>query len=260
MWDTDESTGLLGHFAGLIRSSKWTTDSSRQDPNKPFLQWEVQVVDVLQENFTGKVPEEVTVNISIGNGWVDDEDGETVEHREGLEMFKASSAYGKIIGLVAGKQKDYGSNAQVMDGDGKLVCDMSGVSKHMQDKGFDDPKVASIWDGLTLEFRGIGFKYRNSEGDPFQQVLPVRLYDGASVPAEAKSSGKASAKATKEAVDTTATWAEAGADSETATTLNDLANSAKNHSEFAKQALLLPAVKDSDTVRDAVMDSANFPS
>lgn len=259
-WDTDESTGLLGHFVGLVRSSVWTTDSQRQDPNKPFLKWDVQVLDVLQENFQGKVPEEMPVTISIGNGWTEDEDGETVEHKDGLEMFKASSAYGKVIGLVAGKASDYGSNAEAMDGDGKIVADLSGVAKHMQTNGFDDPRVASIWDGLTFEFRGIGFRYRGSKEEPFQNVLPVRLMDGSTPEPAAKSTGKASAKAAKDPVDTVPTWAGAGADDDTANTLNDLANSAKNHSEFAKNALLLETVKGSDSLRDAVMDSTNFPS
>jgi len=262
-WDTDESTGLLGHFVGRVNSSIWTTDSQRDDPNKPFLQWDVQVQDVLQENFQGKVPETVTINVSIGNGWVEDESGESVEHKDGLEMFKASSAYGKIVGIVAGKASDYGSNAEPMDGDGKIVADLSGVAKHMQEHGFDDPRISSIWDGLTFEFRGIGFRYRQKPGqpanDPFQLVLPVRLVDGSESAAATTKRGTGT-KAAKEAVDTVGTWTTNGADDDTANTLNDLANSAKNHSEFAKNALLLDTVKESDTLRDAVMDSTNFPS
>lgn len=264
-WDTDESTGLLGHFIGRVDKSIWTTDSKREDPNKPFLQWDVTLLDALQENFQGKVPEEVVINVSIGNNWTEDEDGVTVEHKEGLEMFKASSSYGKIIGIVAGKADDYGSNAEVMDGDGKLVIDLSGVAKHMQTNGYDDPRVATIWNGLVFEFRGIGFRYRGSKGDPFQNVLPVRLVDseesGPNVAAPKNSGGKkAATKAAAEPVDTVGTWSGAGADDDTANTLNDLANSSKSHSEFAKNALLLDAVKESDGLRDAVMNSDNFPS
>jgi hypothetical protein len=260
-WETDDSTGLLGHFIGTITSSIWTTDSTRQDPNKPFLQWDVEVVDVLQENYTGKVPDDLTINVSIGNGWTEDEEGQTVEHKDGLESFKGSTSYGKIISLVAGKVNDYGSNAVPMDGDGKVTADLSGVAKHMQANGFDDPRVASIWTGLTLEFRGIGFKYRGSTDDPFQNILPVGLagVDDDHKPA-AKATKAAAKAAPKEPADTVGVWAGAGADDDTANTLNDLANSAKNHSEFAKNALLLDVVKESDQLRDAVMDSANFPS
>lgn len=173
-WETDDSTGLLGHFIGTIDSSIWTTDSQKADPDAPFLSWAVTIDDILQENFTGKAPEALVVNTTIGKGWVEDETGETVEHKDGVETFKGSSAYGRIISLVSGKAKDYGSQAVVLDGDGDYKCDFSDVGKYMQAKGFDDPRVASIWTGIQFEFRGIGFKFRGQDGDPYQLSLPVR--------------------------------------------------------------------------------------
>lgn len=259
-WDTDDSSGLLSHFIGTIETSAFITDSTRNDPNKPFLSWHVTVDDVLQSNFEGTTPETMTVNISIGNGWVNDENDATVEHKDGVEVFKASSAYGKIIGLVAGKAEDYGSNALVKDGDGDLgKVDLTPVRKIMQENGYDDPRVAAIWQGLTFEFRGIGFKFRDqSADDVYVSPLPVRLVgaDEVTTPATAKK-GKAAAK---EPVDTTSIWASLGADEEAATTINDLVNSSANHAAFMKNALMLDAVKESETLRDGVMDSANFPS
>lgn len=256
-WDTDDSSGLLSHFIGTIDESVWTTDSSRQDPNKPFLQWVVTVDDVQQENFEGTVPETITVNLSIGNGWVEDEDGATIEHKDGLENFKASSVYGRIIGLVAGKSSDYGSNAIIKDGDPAPKVDLSGLRKYMEANGYDDPRVAAIWKGLTFEFRGIGFKYRGQNDDEvYANTLPVRLVGEGEA---ATSTPKTAPKAAAAVRDTVGIWSAAGADDETATTLNDLANKAKNHSQFAKEALLLPAVKDgSEDLKAAVMDDSVF--
>lgn len=251
-WDTDESSGLLTHFVGTVKESVWTTDAQKEDPNAPFLQWNVTVDDVLQESFQGTVPESLLVNITIGKGWVEDETGETVEHKDNLEMFKASSAYGKIIGLVAGKSDSYGSNAKAMDGDGDIKVDLTGVAKYMAANGYDDPRVSSIWNGLTFEFRGIGFVYRSTQGEPYAQSLPVRLVDGAApTPKKAKAAPKAT-------LDTVGVWTSNGADEATANTLNDLANSAKNHADFARQALVLPEVTASDDLKAAVLDESVF--
>lgn len=264
-WETDDSTGLLGHYIGTIESSVWTTDSQRADPNKPFLSWHTTVHDVLQDNFEGTVPESIIVNVSIGNGWTEDEDGLTVEHKDNLEMFKASSAYGKIIGLVSGKASDYGSQAVVKDGDGDYKVDFRGLGKYMADKGFDDPRSSNIWEGLTFEFRGIGFKFRGqSDDEVYQLSLPVRFlangYEGAvTKTASTPKASKAAAKQ-KEAVDTVPTWQGAGADDDLSNVLNDLVNSAASHTEFARNALLLDGVKENDTLRDAVMDTGNYPS
>lgn len=257
LWDTDDSSGLLHHFIGTVTESVWTTDSQRQDPNKPFLQWNVTIDDALQENFEGVTPETLLVNVSCGNGWTEDEEGLTVQHKDNLEMFKGSSAYGRIIGLVAGKESDYGSQAKVMDGDGDIgKVDLRGVGKYMGSHGFEDPRVAAIWVGLTFEFRGIGFVYRNQTGDPYAQALPVRFV-GENAGAEAPKAGKSKAAAKVER-DTVGVWTSNGADEETANTLNDLANSAKNHSEFAKNALVLPAVQGSEDLKAAVLDDSVF--
>lgn len=255
-WDTDDSTGLLAHFIGTVKESIWTTDSEKQDPDAAFLHWTVTVDDAIQSNFQGEIPDELSVNITCGKGWVDDEEGATVEHKEGLEMFKSSSVYGKIVGMVAGKESDYGDNAEILDGGPAPKFDFKGVAKHMQANGHDDPRVAAIWNGLQFEFRGIGFRYRGTKGQPFQQVLPVRL---AGV-GEVEAAPKAASKSAKEPVDTTPIWLTAGADAETADTLNDLVNSSKNHAAFAKQAVLLAGVKDNDELRFQVLESANFPS
>lgn len=261
-WETDDSTGLLAHFVGTIDTSIWTTDSKRVDPNKPFLSWHVTVDDILQENFEGTPPESLVVNISIGDKWVEDEDGATVEHKDGIESFKGNSLYGKIISLVSGKNEDYGSNSIVKDGDGDIETDMTGVAKYMAANGYDDPRVAAIWQGLQFEFRGVGFRYRDTKNDDdvYQNVVPVRFL-GVSVPGEAAVTKPQSAAA-PEPVNTVGIWQAAGADDETAQTLNDLVNSAANHAAFAKDALLLDGVKDNpdSTLRDAVLDKSNFPS
>lgn len=256
-WDTDDSSGLLSHFVGTITESVWTTDSQRQDPNKPFLSWQVTVDDILQDNFSGTAPETVTVNVSIGNGWVEDENGETVEHKDGLESFKSQSAYGRIINLVVGKADGYGSNAVVKDGDGDIVADLSDVRKYMEANGYADPRVSAIWTGFQFEFRGIGFKFRDqSVDDVFANVLPVRVVNvpGGEVAAKPAKS-KAAAKAER---DTVGIWTSNGADEETATTLNELANKAGNHAEFARDALVLPAVQGNDDLKAAVMDASVF--
>lgn len=257
-WETDDSTGLLAHFVGTVQKSVWTTDSQRQDPNKPFLSWLLSVDDILQENFEGTVPEGVTTNISIGNGWTEDEEGNTVEHKDGVTAFKSSSVYGKIIGLVAGKQDTYGSNVVVKDGGPEIEVDLSGVAKYMQANGFDDPRVANIWEGLQFEFRGIGFRYRDtkSDDDVFGNVLPVRLVGEN---AEVKSGGTVTATKSEPVVrDTVGVWTSNGADEETANTLNDLANASPTHATFRKQALVLPAVKDNADLKAAVMDASVF--
>lgn len=253
-WDVDDSTGLLGHYIGTITNSKWTTDSQKSDPNAPFLLWNVEVHDILQENFQGEVPADTKVQITIGKGWVEDEDGVTVEHKEGLEMFKSSSAYGKIISLVSGKSENYGNNAVVLDGDGPVAIDFKPVAKHMADKGFDDPRNSKIWEGLTFEFRGIGFKYKNADNDPYMLTLPVRLADpSGTTAAEVKQEAAA-----RNYVNTQEIWTAAGATPDVAETLDELANAAKTHTAFMKDALLLPEVKESETLSAAVKDKATY--
>lgn len=259
-WETDDSTGLLGHFIGTVETSIWTTDSQRQDPNKPFLLWHVTVDDILQDNFEGTPPESLPVNVSIGNGWTEDEAGETVEHESGVESFKGSTSLGKIINLVSGKTSDYGSNAVPMDGDGHIVTDMKGVGKYMAAQGYDDPRNSKVWEGLQFEFRGIGFKYRNQDGDPYQNVLPVRFVGengGSDSDGGAKTKTAAKGKVVK---DTVGIWMASGASDETAVTLNDLINSATSHTQFTKQALVLDEVKSNDVLKGAVMDESVFSS
>lgn len=260
-WNVDDSTGLLAHFIGTVQSSIWTTDATRSDPNKPFLAWQVSVDDVMQDNFQGTIPETISLNISIGNGWTEDEDGLTVEHKDGVEMFKASSAYGKIIGIVAGKSDSFGSNVVVKDGGGDLEIDLAGLAKYMGEQGFDDPRVSNIWNGLTFEFRGFGFRYRDTKSDDevFQNVLPVRFVGVGEAAAEAKPAKATKAeKAASEVRDTVGIWTSNGADDDTAKTLNDLANSVESHTAFVKQALVIPAVQESDDLKAAVMDASVF--
>lgn len=255
-WDTDDSSGLLSHFIGTVNESVWTTDSQRQDPNKPFMSWQVTVDDILQENFAGTAPETLTVNISIGNGWVEDETGATVEHKDGLESFKSQSAYGRIIGIVAGKADDYGAQAVVKDGDGEVDVDLADVAKYMNANGYDDPRVSAIWTGFQFEFRGIGFKFRDqSLEDVFANVLPVKVVN---VPGDTPKAAKPKGGKAKAQRDTVGVWTSNGADDETASTLNDLANKAGNHAEFAREALVLPAVQGNDDLKAAVMDASVF--
>lgn len=272
-FDTDDSQGLLGHFIGKVGPSFWSStlaeskgEQSWQGADKTKLFWNVGVEDVLQDGYEGVVPPAVTVNMGIGNGWWADETGLIVRHEddpgdEAVEagtakpkLFKSSSLYGMFLDLVAGKAQAYRTEmgaAVVLDGGPDVEYGLNKLAAYMREHRFQDTRDATIWNDLLFEFRGLGLKYRNQEGDPRMKPYPVRFLGVGEVTESIK------APAASNTEDDAKVWVDFGASASTAATLVQLSRAATSHAEFARNALMLAEVKDDEKLSEAVADENN---
>lgn len=265
-WDdpADESTGFLTHYIGTVRNSFWSNIAaeskgkvSGDGADATQLFWEVEVIDILQEDFGGNPPETLTVNLGIGKKfWTDPENEDEVEHEDDVEgsapkKFHASSALGKLLRGVAGKD-DYLGDYEVMDGGGDVEPDYADLKAHFVKNSYTG-RNCHIWEGVTFEFRGLGFNYGNDR-KPRAKAFPVSVVsiDGSVDPI----SGRKAAKASTPTV--VSPWEAAGADASLAATLNKLMKASDSHESFVKNALMLDAVSGSDDLTAAVNDPANY--
>jgi len=210
-WDTDDSSGLLGHFTGTITDSWFSTDADYQDGKTVCLWWTVEVEEVLQEDYEGQVPEEVTNMLSIGSDWLT-EDRETVTHKKGRSKFHSTSVYGKLLNIVLGKAEGYSQynqgrliEAELTDGGDDVDIDFGNLESVLQKRG--DPEQAKIWNGLRFEFRGMRFNYgKGRDGNLMMsgsKPMPARFLgvveDAKLEPAKAASKATKATKATAKA-------------------------------------------------------------
>lgn len=249
----DESTGLLNHYIGKVESSFAGTDAQYMDGNVVRITWETSVVDVLQEDYDGVVPDSIMRNITLGDGWdVDPDTGilyhedDEVRQAKGLEpkSFKISSFYGNLIALCAGQAKDWNGKYEVTDGGDEFEVDLAGVGKYLEKKYGDLDNVPerdpSIWEGFVFEFRGLRFITRNSE---FNRVVPVRLVD---VPTGPVTTETVPASVKPDYVDFDFT--DYGATDAQHSELLMILNEAKNQTEFVKRAIAVNGVKENDAL------------
>src|SRR5262245_38332207 len=154
----DESTGLLSHYIGTVETSFAGTDAAYQDGTVTRMSWDTTVDDVLQEDYDGIVPETLTQNITLGDGWDTDLDGRLFHEDDELRAsknlkpkeFKLTSVYGNLIGLVAGQVDDwYNGNYEVNDGGEPFNCDLTGVMTYFDKNKIDDPNDPKAWQGFT---------------------------------------------------------------------------------------------------------------
>lgn len=249
---SDQSTGLLGHYVGTIETSFAGTDAQYQDGTVARITWETSVDDVLQQDYDGIIPESMPVNVTLGKGWDTDDDGilfhEDDEARiaKGLEVkdFKISSYYGNLIALVAGETNKWSGKFEVIDGGEDIdEVDLTEVLAYFEAQGYDDPRDAHIWEGLTFEFRQVRFEMRN--GDTYNRTLPVRLV---ATPGQNKPKNTKRAAKTEPVEEVLFDFAEYGADVNLEGKLNDILNSARNQSDFVKKAIAVDGVADNEAL------------
>lgn len=270
--DTDDSSGLLGHFIGTVKTSWWSTpmaetngEQTAEWAQETRLYWDVSVDDVLQE-FGDTVPESLTLSFTCGKGWLADVAGREVRHKDAAsdeeveagtakpKLFRSDSVYGRFVAMIIGKFSDWGDQ-EILDDGGEIVVDLDAVSKFLTDHRTPDPRDAKVWEGIQWEFRGMGRSWTDRQGKEMpahMKALPVRML-GANDVAETSSPD---APFIDNAADL---WGAAGADVPTLSTLTALRNAASSHTEFMKNAALLPAVKDNEALLKVIEENTDGP-
>lgn len=248
---SDQSTGLLQHFAGTIGQSFAGTNAQYQDGTVVRVTWDVEDIEVLQEDYDGLVPDSIGVNITLGNGWDVDDNGilfhedDDMRVSKGLEPkdFKQSSFMGNLISLIAGETDRYVGNPEVDDGGEELgELDLTDVLSYFESQGFDDPRDPNIWEGLRFEFRGVRYTMRN--GDSYGRTVPVRLLGTPDGSSKASESGPV-AYAFSDLY---------GVSAETEGKLNTALNKAKTQTQFVKSAIALgKEVKENEDLMKALV-------
>jgi hypothetical protein len=284
LYSGDESSGLLTHFVGRVRTGFWSnffaeTEGKATADYAHDTLWfaHVDVLDVLQENYetSGAPVESVQVSLGIGKGWhVDPNNPNLIEHEDDTpdyqKKIRADSAYMRFVYIVGGKNSTY-ENAIVLDGDGPFECDLTGVRAVHAQRGVTTMKDATVWDNLVFEYRGLGFKYR-SDDKPRARAYPVRYlgYDDSEVPDISKLNGSVgsvsgnstpnSASGPRAALGTVPPevvneWTTAGASGPTVATLTRLWDSSPTVEHFIGNAGMLPDVKANEALAKAVIDT-----
>lgn len=275
----DESQDLLGHFIGQVERSFWSTPyAEAANDNKPNWDgadkvreyWHVRVLDVLQPDYDGNVPETMVLSWTVGNGWWGSENGERVRHNDDASdeeiengsakphTFKVNTSLGRFLHLIQGGIKGWETEmgpALVLDGSDRVEYDIyPGLRDYLYQNDLVDSREASIWNGMVFEFRGLGLKYRGFEGEPRMRPMPVRFIGVEGISDLVNPRGDAEPNpATDHEM-----WLEMGATDPTAAILVKLATDASSHTEFQRNALLVPDVKASDELSQGVMDEGNW--
>lgn len=287
-FNPDDRQGLLGWYSGTVIESFWSTDRVQSkgkatwdgaDDSKLF--WLVRIDDVHQD-YDQMVPPTMSAKMSIGKKWLPNEDGTFVEHEDAASdeevaagtakplYIKGSSMYGKFLGLTNGNYESYYTQTPVdpmvdepvvLDDGPEPDYDLTGVRQEMNRLGRKDPRRADIWVGFQFEFRGLGFKYRQTKGTPGMNAVPVRFL-GFDPEAHIDGSGAAGeAQSSNGSVDPASVSLSLPDDTE-AGLVDDivkLVEVSSSHTEFMKQALVLDGVKTNNGVKSAVMDAENGP-
>lgn len=273
--DTDDSTGLLGHFIGTVQTSFWSTPMAETDGKETAdwaqdtrLYWEVSIDDALQEDYGGTIPESLTLSFTCGKGWFADESGREIRHEDDAsdaeieagtakpKMIRGDSVYGKLIALCIGKINTW-TQMNVMDSGPELEVDLVDVGKFLSEHRTPDPRDAKIWEGIQFEFRGLGRPWTNKKGETVEarmKALPVRMLGAKDVANKSEETTIADSESA-----TVVRWRDAGADDATVATLAALANAASSHTEFMKNAALLPAVKSNEALLKVIEASTDGP-
>ena len=288
-WDDDDRQVLLGDFEGVVLDSFWSTPRIESKGQAQFdgadtiqLYWHVKPTEVYQE-WDNLVPDHITVQFGIGEGWETDEDGVMVSHtddpsEEKLEkelakpiQFKGSSLYGKFLGLCSGKYKTYYTQTnvdpmvgpvKVLDDGDKIDWDLGTVRSVLARKKAN-PRDASIWKGVVFRFRGVGLPYRQDRDNPRFKVLPVAFIGEDQDAAAAYDGGSAGRGGTSSAGQPSSPRLVAetlpGASAELVETITGLVDSSETFTLFRRNTLNLPEVKADSEIKAAVMNETGGP-
>lgn len=225
-WETE--SGLLEQYTGTITRSWFATDARYNDGNTMMLHWEIATNDP-------EIPE-VTEKFPIGGGWDSSDGGATVVHEKGKQKFNNSSIYGKIV-------------KRVNDADGVL----HDVLPVLKQRG--RPTNASIWDGLTFEFKREEFDYGGDIGKK-ARVMPQKfLGENAQAPlavAEAPAAAPAAPAAAAPVAAPAATAVEV--DPVVAAKLRQAAKNSPTHQAFLDAAMEIDGVVTNEALLSSVVD------
>lgn len=285
--DPDESSGLLGHFAGTVVGSVWSTaraesNGKAKGPNADKLKefWTVRVDEILQDDYDGADVPTMSISWGVGSGWdvvgddefnirhEDDPGDEAVEAGKAKPVrIKGNSGLGKFLGLITGSRKTYATEMgepKVMDGGPEDVeYDLTGCADYLRANDLTDSRDCRIWLGTQFEFRGLGEVYRNMDGQPWMTAHPTRFLGVDKDVAGGVIEGDYSPEpvSTPSAVDAGDVAALLPSDTspELVESVTALVNTSKTFNRFMKDALLLDGVDAGDAVGDAVMDETNGP-
>lgn len=277
MWDNpneavDTSTGFLVHFKGTVKRSWWSDLATETDgkvngdgAEATQLFWQVEIDDVLQDDYSGKVPDDgVRINFGVGKGWLIDPDREhVVEHEDDdpdadrLPRFRASSAYGRLLQAALGTEDPFGKYRVDDGGEDPGAPNWEGMKAHMKRLDVsspDDLRDCTIWEDCTFEFRGLSFPFGRGEVK-WGRAKPYPFFylgdDNETVENTAAGSPEPATQESK--------WYQWTNDGSITAQLDKLERLAKgDHAKFVKNASALPAVKSDDDLRAAIEDSANF--
>jgi hypothetical protein len=279
-FDTDDSQGLLGHFVGTVVDSFYSNDLAVSEGkaiydgnDKTKLYWHVRVDDVLQEDYSGVVPETVTMSFGLGDKWWANEAGDQVRHEDdpgddAVErgeakpiLFRTNSNFGKFLGLITGKNDayrgDFGEAVALDGGDSDVNYDFSNLPSYMRRNKLTDTRESKIWQGLRFEFRGLGIKYRSTQGDPRMRALPVRYLGTDTTDAGVAVSPDSSAEASTPrsgpvTAETVSKLLPSDTPPDLVESITTLVSTSASHTEFMRNALMLDGVKGDEEINKVV--------
>jgi len=209
-WETDQSSGLVGHFVGRTSASHFVSNAKFDKVN---LEWETEFLDNLEE--PGVVPEFITKNdgelpvpvrfgIGTADRWEVEEGGARIVRADGKPKVHASSEYGRLIDAVLGKLDGWGDSAEASDGT-ELTVDLTTVAETIRARG--NPLQSDIWEGLVWEYREVVFDYgeitdkdgKKRSGKTRPKAMPVRFLGVGDDYAQPEGVTEATGKVAKEA-------------------------------------------------------------
>jgi hypothetical protein len=278
----DESSGLLSHFIGRVKTSLWSTFFAETDGKASgdasqtyLLFWHCDVIDILQANYesSGVPVESNMLSFGIGKGWYPKTDNPNlIEHEDEtnnpghVKKFRADTGFMKFVYNVAGKSNGY-DGAVVLDGDDEdYKVDLTGAAAVHAKMPNATLKDSTIWHNMIFEFRGLGYPTRDYPR-PKPRPTPVRylgyeegeLVDLSSYSGNSGSTANSAGASTRGlgAVDPgqVAAWQEAGASDPTVTMLTRVWESSPSLDHFIRNAGLLPDVKANEKLANAVLDA-----
>lgn len=231
-WETD--TGLVSNFDGdVVEAWFGTNEKSTFDPDKLYL-W-FKFVNIETDN--DSVIDELTVKMSIGNGWETADGGQRIVREDGNELTRVNSntGYGKFIDRCRGAGKE---GADFGEGFLDLRDHLAGKS----------PRRADIWVGHRFHVADSTYvmKDRDTQEETSYTISLPTAYLGA-----AKIGGAPKVEETTETSN-----GNGGAPDLTLIKLTALAKGKDTHQEFLDAALAVDGVATDDDLLAKVADDS----
>lgn len=290
-WDDDTRQQRLADVEVTVLQSFWSTPRIESKGKAQFdgadkvqLYWNCRIDEVYQD-YDKALPEQFGVQISPGEGWIADEHGVMVSHKDDPSeellqagkakpiQFKGSSFMGKWLGLCSGKYSSWYTRTNVdpmtrepivLDDGDEVEYDLGSVRSVLARRKAN-PRDAGIWVGMKFRLRGLGFYYRNTEGTPGVKVMPTAFLglDEAVVadyvPGSAGSDGSGAITTGLVAHPELVSETLPGASAELVETITELVSKATSHPEFMRGALQVEEIRTTPDLKAAIMNASEGP-